>query len=107
MLNDRKGWEDSLAVSVASEKMLHYWAEPTEESESRDSLPLSLGARSVTVKVCWALCLGGGASRGSTEALGVRGAAPGVEGRTYEGPAWSSARSMLSCVCRDSTFGVS
>jgi len=107
MLNDWKGREDSTAVSVASEKTLHYWAEPTEESESRDSSPLSLGARSVTVMVRWALCLGGGASRGSTGALGVRGAAPGAEGRIVEGPAWSSARSMLSCVCRDSTFGAS
>ena len=24
-----------------------------------------------------------------------------------EGPAWSSVRSMLSCICRDSTFGAS
>ena len=46
MLNDWKGREDSTAVSVASEKILHYWAEPTEETESRDSSPLSLGARS-------------------------------------------------------------
>ena len=45
MLNDWKGREDSAAVSVASEKILHYWAEPTEESESRDSSPLSLGAK--------------------------------------------------------------
>ena len=81
MLNDWKGREDSTAVSVASEKVPHYWAEPTEESESRDSSPLSLGARSATVRVRWALCLGGGASRGSTGALGVWGGAPGVEGR--------------------------
>jgi len=107
MLNDWKGREDSTAVGVTSEKILHYWAEPAEESESKDSSPLSLGARSVTVMVRWALCLGGGASRGSTGALGVRGAAPDVGGRIVEGPAWSSARSMLSCVCRDSTFGVS
>ena len=39
--------------------------------------------------------------------LQVRGAALGAGGRIVEGPAWSSARSMLSCVCRDSTFGVS
>jgi len=37
----------------------------------------------------------------------VWGGAPGAEGRIVEGPAWSSARSMLSCVCQDSTFGVS
>jgi len=107
MLNDWKGREDSAAVSVASEKVLHYWAEATEESESRDSSPLSLGARSVTVRVRWALCLGGGASRGSTGALRVRGGAPGAGRRIVEGPAWSSVRSMLSCVCRDGTFGVS
>jgi len=107
MLKNCKGWEDSAAVSIASEKILHYCAEPTEESESRDSSPLSLVARSVTVMVRWALCLGGGASRGSTEALGVWGGAPGVEGTIVEGPAWSSARSMVSCICRDSTFGVS
>jgi len=107
MLNDWKGREDSTAVSVMSEKILHYWAEPTEESESKDSSPLSLGVRSVTVMVRWAHCLGGGASRGSTEALGVRGAAPGAGRETVEGPAWSSARSMLSCVCRDCTCGVS
>jgi len=87
MLNDWKGREDSAAVSEAGEKILHYWAEPTEESESKDSSPLSLGARSVTVMVRWALCLGGGASRGSTGALGVRGAAPDVGGRIVEGPA--------------------
>jgi len=69
MLDNWKGREDSAAVSVASEKTLHYWAEPTEESESRDSSPLSLGARLVTVMVRWALCLGGGASRGSTQFL--------------------------------------
>jgi len=107
MLNDWKGQEDSTAVGVTSEKILNDWAEPMEESESRDSSPLSLGARSVTVMVRWALCLGGGASRGSTEALGVRGAALGAEGRIVDGPAWSSARSMLSCVCRDRTCGVS
>jgi len=107
MLNDWKGREDSTAVGVAGEKTLHYWAEPTEESESRDSSPLSLGARSVTVMVCWALCLGGGASRGSTEVFGLRGAASDAGGRIVEGPAWSSARSMLSCVCRDRTCGVS
>jgi len=107
MLNDWKGREDSTAVSVASERILHYRAEPSEESESRDSSPLSLGARSVMVMVRWALCLGGGASRGSTGALGVRGAALGAGGRIVEGPAWSSARSMLSCVCRDGTFGTS
>jgi len=71
MLNDWKGREDSTAVSVMSEKVLHYWAEPLEESESRDSSPLCLGAGSVTVIVRRALCLGGGASRGSTGALGV------------------------------------
>jgi len=107
MLNDWKGREDSSAVGVSSEKILHSWAEPTEESESRDSSPLSLGVRSVMVMVRWALCLGGGASRGSTEVFGVRGAAPDVGGRIVEGPAWSSARSMLSCVCRDRTCGVS
>jgi len=69
MLNDWKGPDDSLAVSVSSEKILHYWAESSEESESRDSSPLSLGARSVIVR--WALCLGGGASLGSTGALVV------------------------------------
>jgi len=107
MLNDWKGREDSTAVGVSSEKILHYWAEPAEESESRDSSPLSLGARSVMVMVRWALCLGGGASRGSIEAFGVRGAVPGAGGRIVEGPAWSSARSMLSCVCRDRTSGAS
>ena len=71
MLNDWKGREDSAAVSVVCEKTLPYWAEPTEEAESRDSSPLSLGARSVTVMARWALCLGGGASRGSTGAHGV------------------------------------
>jgi len=69
MLNDWKGREDSTAVRVLGEKILHYWAEPSEESESRDLSPLSLGARSVMVRR--ALCLGGGASRGSTGALGV------------------------------------
>ena len=69
MLNDWNGREDSPAVSVSGEKILHYWAEPAEESESRDSSPLSLGARSVMVR--WALCLGAGPSRGSTGALGV------------------------------------
>jgi len=69
MLNDWKGREDSTAVSVTSEKIVNYWAEPSEESESRDSSPLSLGARSVLVR--WALCLGEGALRGSTGALGV------------------------------------
>ena len=59
------------------------------------------------VMVRWALCLGGGASRGSQGALGVRGAALGAGGRIVEGPAWSSARSMLSCVCRDRNPGVS
>jgi len=71
MLNDWEGREDSTAVSVASEKILHYWAEPSEESDSRDSSPLSLGARSVTVMVRWALYLGRGASHGSTGALRV------------------------------------
>jgi len=70
MLNDWKGWEDSTAVRVMREKILHYWAEPSEESESKDSSPLSIGARSAMVMVRWALCLGRGASRGSTEALG-------------------------------------
>jgi len=64
MLKDWKGREDSLAVCVSSEKILHYWAEPTEESVSRDSSPLSLRARSVMVR--WALCLGGRALWGST-----------------------------------------
>jgi len=59
------------------------------------------------VMVRCALCLGGGASRGSRGPLGVRGAAPGAGGRIVDGPAWSSARSMLSCVCRDSNSGVS
>jgi len=57
--------------------------------------------------VRWALCLGGGALRGSTGVLGVWGGTPGAVRTTVEGPVWSSARSMLSCVCRDSTFGVS
>jgi len=105
MLDDWKGREDSPAVRVSSEKILHYWAEPSEDSESRDSSPLSLGTRSVMVR--WALCLGSGESRGSIGALGVWGGALGVERMTVEGPAWSSARSMLSCVCRDSTFGAS
>jgi len=87
MLNDWKGREDSTAVGVPSEKGLHYWAEPSVESESRDSSPLCLGARSVMVMVRWALCLGGGASRGSTEASGFRGAAPDVGGGIVEGPA--------------------
>ena len=52
MLNNWKGREDSTAVSVKSEKILHYWAEPAEESESKDSSPLSLGARSVTANYC-------------------------------------------------------
>jgi len=107
MLNDWKGREDSTAVGVTSEKILHDRAEPSVESESRDSSPLSLGARSVMVMVRWALCLGGGASRGSTGAVGVRGAALGAGGRTAEGPARSSARSMLSCVCRGRNSGVS
>jgi len=94
MLNDWKGWEDRLAVCVLSEKVLRYWAEPTDESESRDSSPISLGARSVMVR--WALCLGGRALRWSTGALGVWGGAPGAVQTTVEGPAWSSARSMLS-----------
>ena len=97
MLNNWKAWEDSSTVRVSSERILHYWAEPSEESESRDSSPLSLGARSVIVR--WALCLGGGASRGTTGVLGVEEGAPGVEQMTVEGPAWSSARSMLSCTC--------
>jgi len=71
MLNDWKGRKDSPAVSVTSLEILDYWVEPSEESESKDSSPLSLGARSVTVMVRWALCLGGGAWLGSTEALGV------------------------------------
>jgi len=86
MLNDWKGREDSTAVGVTSEKILHYWAEPSVESESKDSSPLSLGAGSVTVMVRWALCLGGGASRGSTGTLGVRGVAPGAGRETIEGP---------------------
>jgi len=107
MLSDWKGREDSTAVGVTGEKILHYWAEPTEESESKDSSGLSLGARSVTVMVRWALCLGGGVSRESTGALGVRGVALGAGGTTIEGPAWSSASSMLSCVRRDRTCCVS
>jgi len=107
MLNDWKEREDSTAVGVTSEKMLHCRAEPAVEWESRDSSPLSLGARSVMVMVYWPLCLGGGVSRGSTEAIGVRGAAHGAGGRTAEGPAWSLARSMLSCVCRGRSSGVS
>jgi len=105
MLNDWKGRKDSGAVRISSERILHYWAEPLEESESMDSSPLSLGAR--LVMVWWALCLGGGASRGRTGALGVSGGAPGAGRRTVEGPAWASARSMLSCTCRDGTLGVS
>jgi len=105
MLNDCKGQEDSTAVRVSSEKILHYGAEPSQESESRDASPLSLGARSVMVR--WALCQGGGASRGTTGELGVWGGALGVGQTIVGGPAWSSARSMLSCVCRDSTVGVS
>jgi len=73
MLNNMKGREDSTAVRVWSEKILDYWAEPSEELESRDSSPLSHGARSVMVR--WAHCLGGGASRGSTGALMVWGGA--------------------------------
>jgi len=107
MLNDWIGREDSIAAGVTSEKILHYWTEPSEESESRDSSPLSLGARSVMVMVRWALCLGGGASRGSTGALRVWGGALGAERTTVEGPAWSSARHMLSGLCRDRTCGVS
>jgi len=107
MLNDWKGWEDSTAVGVRGEKILHFRAEPSEESESRDASPLSLGARSVMVMVRRALCLGRGASLGSTGALRVRGAALGAGGRIVERPAWSSARSMLSCVCRDCNSGVS
>jgi len=67
MLNDWKGREDSPAVHLPSEKILYYWAEPWEELELRASSPLSLGARSVIVQ--WVLCLGGGASWGSTGAL--------------------------------------
>jgi len=69
MLKDWKGQGDSPAVRISGEKILHYWAEPSEESECRDSSTLSLGARSVMVR--WALCLGGGGSQGSTGALGV------------------------------------
>ena len=54
-----------------------------------------------------ALYLGAGALQGSTGALGVWGGAPGAEQTTVEGPTWSSARSMLSYACRDSTFGAS
>jgi len=107
MLNNWKGREDSPAVHLSSEKILHYWAEPSEESESRDSSPLSLGARLVMVMVRWALSLSGGASQASSGALGVWGGASGVERGSVEGPAWSSARSMLSCVGRDSSFGAS
>jgi len=107
MLNDWKGRKDSTAVGVTSENILQYWAAPSGESESKDSSPLCLGARSVTVMVCWALCLVGRASQGSTGALGVQGAAPGAGGWIVDGPAGSSARSILSCVCRDSTFGAS
>jgi len=107
MLNDWKGREDSTAVGVLSEKILQEWAEPLEESESRNSSPLSLGARSVMVMVHWALFLGGGASRGNTGALGVREGTLGVEQSTVEGPAWSSVRSMLSFVCRDRASGAS
>jgi len=92
MVNNWTGQEDSTAVGVLSEKILHQWAQPSEELESRDSSPLSLAARSGMVMVRWALSLGGGASRGSTEALGVRGVAPGVGRRTVEGPAWCPQR---------------
>ena len=47
MLNNRKGGEDSLAVGKLGEKALHYWAEPSEESESRDSSSSSPSRRSV------------------------------------------------------------
>jgi len=57
MLNDWKGREDSRAVRVSGKGILHHGAEPSEEWESKDSSPLSLGARSVMVR--WALCLGG------------------------------------------------
>jgi len=69
MLDEWKGREVRRAVRISSEKIRHYWAEPLEESESRDLSPRSLGARSVMVQ--WALCLGGGASWGSTGALGL------------------------------------
>ena len=107
MLNDRKGQKDSPAVCVLSQKVLHYRVEPLEESESRDSSLLSLGARSVMVIVRWALCLDGGASRESTGALGVWGGALSTGQASVEEPAWSSASSMLSCVRRDRTCCVS
>jgi len=69
MLNDWKRRKDSLAVRVSSEEILHCGAEPWEESESRDSSPLSLWATSVMVR--WALYLGGGGLWGSTGALEV------------------------------------
>jgi len=47
MLNDRKGEEDSGAVGVSGKEVLHYRAEPTEESKSEDSSSLSLRRRSV------------------------------------------------------------
>ena len=59
------------------------------------------------VIVRWALCLCGGASRGSTGALGVWGEAHGAERTTVEGPASSLASSILSCVCQARTCGVS
>jgi len=105
MLNNLKGREDIRAVPVSGKRIVHYWAEPSQESESKDSSPLYLGVRSAMVH--WAFCLGGRALRGSTGALGVWGGAPGAERTTVERPGWSSARSMLSCLCRDGTFGAS
>jgi len=87
MLNNWKGREDSLAVYLSSERIGHYWAEPSEESESRDSSPLSLGARSVMVR--WAPCLGARALGGSRGALGVWEGVPGAVRTTVEGLASS------------------
>jgi len=62
MLNNWKEREDSAAVGVLAKEILPYWAEPAEESESRDSSSPSLGMRSVMTR--WGLCLGSRASRG-------------------------------------------
>jgi len=47
MLNDWTGGEESFAVGELIKEILHYGAEPSEESESRDLSPASFGRRSV------------------------------------------------------------
>ena len=80
MLNDRNDRKDRTAVRKLSKKILHYWAEPSEESESSASSSCSLGAK--LERVCWGsavklgrMCRGlgpaGTVARGSIEALGV------------------------------------